>query len=170
MVVRSDGLIAFTHPLLRAFLASVTLIEPDGPVTLDMVSTEPAWADAVTFAMAIAPLEMANKAVVARLSQQPDLLFNNLFSIVDWLPGSPADAPWHGEIFKRLAAALIAPVQFPVLRERAMAALIASRDKSVLFILRQALRSTDTQVRLLGCVGAGRAGRIGRHQGPAADA
>ena len=158
MVVRADGLIAFTHPLLRAFLASVTLVEPDGPVTLDMVTTDPAWADAVTFAMAIAPLEMANKAVVARLSQQPDLLFNNLFSIVEWLPGSPADAPWHGEIFKRLAAALIAPVQFPVLRERAMAALIASRDKSVLFILRQALRSTDTKVQLLGCIGLGALG------------
>jgi hypothetical protein len=39
-----------------------------------------------------------------------------------------------------------------------MAALIASRDKSVLFILRQALRSTDTQVRLLGCIGLGALG------------
>lgn len=39
-----------------------------------------------------------------------------------------------------------------------MAALVGSRDKNVMFILRQALRSTDPDVRRLGCVGMGALG------------
>jgi HEAT repeat protein len=39
-----------------------------------------------------------------------------------------------------------------------MAALIASRDKNVLFILRQALRATDPDVRQLACIGIGALG------------
>ncbi len=158
MVSRIGDRYDFVHPLLRAFLASTTIVGLDSPTPIETIVADPAWKDCIPFAVAMAPAEIANKAVVSRLSQTPDLLFSNLFDLTHWLPYAPANAPWRGEVFKRLAAALIAPTQFPILRERAMAALVSSRDKSILFIFRQALRSADTQVRLLGCIGLGALG------------
>ncbi len=155
MISRFNDRYTFCHPVVTAFLASVTVLDPEGAVTLDQIATDPAWQYAMPFGVAQAPQEMVNRAVVAKLSQMPDLLFSNLFELVHWLPDAPADAPWRGEIFKRLAAALIAPTQFPAVREMAMAALVSTRDMNVLFILRQALRSTDPQVRRLGCIGLG---------------
>ncbi len=145
----------FRHPGLTAFLASFTVLDPDGSRTLDQVATRPAWRYAVPFAVAQAPTDMVNRAVVAQLSQKPDLLFSSLFELSHWLPDAPQDAPWRGEVFKRLAAALIAPTQFPAVRERALAALVTSRDKNILFIFRQALRSPIPEVRRLGCLGLG---------------
>lgn len=159
MVERTGQRYDFAHPLLRAFLASVTVIDPEGDLTLDQVVSDPHWADAIPFAAAHAPETMMNRAVRNRLSQQPDLLLNNLFSLVHWVPDAPINAPWRGEVFKRLTAALLTPSQFPTVRERAMAALVTTRDKNVLFILRQALRATNTHVRLLGCIGLGALGK-----------
>lgn len=155
MTSRLNDRYEFCHPVVMAFLAAVTVIDNESPVTLDQVVNDPAWQYAIPFGVARAPQEMVNKAVIAKLSQKPDLLFSNLFELAHWLPDAPADAPWRGEIFKRLAAALIAPTQFPAVREMAMAALVSTRDMNVLFILRQALRSTDAQVRRLGCIGLG---------------
>ncbi|MCC6799985.1 MAG: HEAT repeat domain-containing protein, partial [Anaerolineae bacterium] len=116
---------------------------------------EPAWFDALGFAAA--QLNMV-PVVYRYLSGPPDLIFSHLFNVVRWMPDAPIDAPWRGDLFKRLAAALVTPEQYPALRERALAALIASRDRNVLFILRQALRSADPQIRQLACVGLGALG------------
>ncbi len=155
MVERIGRRYDFRHPLLSAFLASATLLDPEKERTLVEVVADPAWEYAIPFAITHAPVDMVNRAVVKQLSQQPDLLLNNLFSLAHWLPDAPLNAPWRGEVFKRFAAALIAPAQFPVIRERALAALATTRDKNILFILRQALRSTDPHVRTLGCIGLG---------------
>lgn len=146
---------SFSHPLIAAFLASTTITAPEGAFTLPQVVDDPTWKHALPFAVAQAPSQMTNQAVVKFLTHEPDLLFTNLFDLAAWIPDAPAEAPWRGEVFKRYAAALIAPTQFPVLREWAMAALVATRDPNTLFIFRQALRATDTYVRLLGCVGLG---------------
>ena len=110
---------------------------------------------ALPFAAAQASTEAMNRAVVKKLSQQPDLLFQNLLELAFWMADTPADAPWRGEVFKRFAAALVSPSQFPVLREWAMAALVTTRDHNATFILRQALRSLDPNIRRLGCIGLG---------------
>ncbi len=155
MVGRVGGTYDFRHVLLAACVASNALLDPAGQLTLDQAALDPAWKHAISFGVALAPDHMVNRAVVQKLSQPPDLLFNDLFDLVHWLPDAPANAPWRGEVFKRLAAALIAPSQFPTLRERAMAALVTTRDKNILFILRQAIRTTDPDVRRLGCIGLG---------------
>jgi HEAT repeat protein len=93
--------------------------------------------------------------VQRKLSAPPDLMYSDLFGLVHWLPDAPPDAIWRGEVFKRLAAALMAPDQYPAVRERAMAALIATRDRNIVFILRQALRAADPDTRRLGCIGLG---------------
>jgi len=148
------GRYCFTHPQIAAYLAGEVLISLRAEGAAQH-ATDPAWSDA--FAFAAAELNMV-PIVYRQLSNAPDLLYSNLFDLVRWMPDAPPDAPWRGDLFKRLAAALAAPEQYPPLRERALAALVASRDRNVLFILRQALRSTDPHIRQLACVGLGALG------------
>src|SRR5579859_3448415 len=145
---------SFTHPLITAYLASETLASADAAM-LNAALANSAWDDAFAFAAAKLPM---TEAVTQRLGTSPDLLYSGLFSLAGWLPDGAPNAPWRAEVFKRLTAALLTPNQFPIIRERAMAALVASRDKNILFILRQALRSTDPEVRRLACVGLGALG------------
>jgi len=53
---------------------------------------------------------------------------------------------------------LTAPAQYPLLRERAAAALIDTRDPDTLFIFRQGARSADLLVRRLSCLALGAVG------------
>lgn len=145
---------SLVHPQVAGFLASDRLVQRGSDAVTEK-ALEPAWEDAIGFAAAhinIMP------AVYRKLSTTPDLLYNNLFRLVRWMPDAPVDAPWRGDIFKRLAAAMMTPEQFPTVRARAMAAMIASRDRNVLFILRQALRAADSDIRRLACVGLGALG------------
>jgi HEAT repeat protein len=146
--------LGFVHPLVTGFVGSGALANADTD-RLSAVASNPGWELAMPFAAARLPVD---QAVTQCLGSTPDLLFSSLFSLVAWLPDAPPNAGWRTEIFRRLTAALLAPTQYPAIRERAMAALVASRDKNVGFILRQALRSTDPVVRRLGCVGLGALG------------
>ena len=154
LVAHPGGHYSFAHPHLASYLASEAIAEA-GPEQAADLSLEPLWQDALSFASA--RIDMY-PAIQRKLRRAPDLLFSALFDIVRWLPDAPSDAHWRGDLFKRLAAALMAPEQFPTVRERSMAALIAARDKNVLFILRQALRAADSTIRRLGCVGLGALG------------
>jgi len=145
---------SFVHPQLASYLASETLLEP-GSERPTNLALNPAWQDALSFAAGrinIMPV------IYRKLGSTPNLLYSDLFEIVEWLADAPPDAPWRGDIFKRLAAALMATEQYPTVRARALAALIASRDKNVLHILRQALRAADPYIRQLACVGIGALG------------
>lgn len=154
MVEAPSGLFSYSHPLVTDYLAGETLVKSDA-ATIARTADKPLWNNAMAFAAAAAPLDVA---VTQRLASAPDLMFTALFSVVPWLIDSPSNATWRAEVFKRLTAALLAPSQYPTIRERAMAALVASRDKAVLFIFRQAVRSTDPNVRRLACVGMGALG------------
>src|SRR5262249_14926073 len=154
IVEEPGGLYSYSHPVLTDFLAGETLVKADAQ-TVIAAANKPLWNDALAFAAAAAPLDAA---VTQRLASAPDLMFSALFSIVPWLIDSPSNATWRAEVFKRLTAALMAPTQYPAIRERALAAMVASRDKAILFIFRQAVRSTDPNVRRLACVGMGALG------------
>lgn len=145
---------AFSHPRLASFQASETLLEPGSERPTEL-ALDPAWQDALGFAAGrinILPV------IYRKLSAPPDLFYSSLFDLVHWLPDAPPDAPWRGDIFTRFAKALLASEQYPLVRERALAALIASRDRNVIFILRQALHAADAGIRRLGCVGLGALG------------
>jgi len=146
----------FAHSQITSYLASETLAQLDLD-EVDDLSLNPAWQGAFSFAAA--HINMLT-VVQRKLSAPPDLMYSDLFGLVQWLPDAPPDAIWRGEVFKRLAAALMAPDQYPAVRERAMAALIATRDRNIVFILRQALRATDPDTRRLGCIGLGALGNI----------
>ncbi len=152
LVAYAGDKVGFPHAQLTNYLASRTLTDSERAVEL---AQAPAWQEAIGFAAGrinLLPI------IVRKLGTVPDLLYSDLFDLVHWLPDAPLDAPWRGDLFKRLAAALMAPDQYPAVRERAVAALVASRDKNVFFVLRQALRATDPDIRRLGCVGLGALG------------
>jgi HEAT repeat protein len=150
-----DSGYTFAHPYLTSYLASETLVKA-GSERATEVALDAAWQDALAFAAS--QINMT-PAFYRKLSGALDLLYSSLFELVRWLPDAPLDAPWRGDLFKRLAAALIASEQYPLVRARAMAAAIASRDrKSALFILRQAIRVPDATIRRLACIGMGALG------------
>ncbi len=158
LVQRLGNRYEFSHPLIRAFLASATLLNPGSEHTLQNAAAQPEWQPALPFAVTHAPEQALNQIVVNKLSAQPDILFRSLMELASWMPWTPGDSPWRGEVLKRLTAALIAPTQFPALRSRAAAALVTARDPNVLYILRQAARSTTAEIRALGCIGLGALG------------
>ncbi len=139
------------HPLIGAFLAAESL----DASTVVQAANNPLWADAMPFAAARLPMDAAVGEI---LNAPADLLYSNVFGMTYWLPDSPSDAKWRGEFFRRLSAALLANSQFPTLRERAMAALVTSRDKGVFHVFRQALAHANPLVRRLGCIGLGALG------------
>ncbi|HEX3050681.1 MAG TPA: HEAT repeat domain-containing protein [Aggregatilineaceae bacterium] len=154
LVVRTGNSYSFPHPQIASFLASIALVETGVDRSAEL-ATNPIWRDVLGYAAGKIDLR---PYIIRKLSTAPDLFYSELFNIVYWLPDAPSDAGWRADLFKRLAAALMAPEQFIMVRERAMAALIASRDKNILFILRQALHSTDPEVRRIACVGIGALG------------
>jgi HEAT repeat protein len=154
MFERPGGVLVFRHLLLRDYLAGESAAR-DQSRDLAQTVTHPNWRGAFPFLAAQADV---GRAVVAYLSMRPDLLYTNLFRVAEWLVDAPAQARWRGEAFKRLARALMAPSQFGVVRERAMAAIVSARDSNTLFIFRQGLRSQDPSIRRLSCLGLGAVG------------
>ena len=150
----AGGRYDFAHPQLTAYLAGRALIAA-GPERAAEVALDPAWQDALSFAAAELDLM---PAVQRRIGSTPDLLYSTLFGLTRWAPDAPLEAPWRKELFRRLVAAMMTPQQFPTVRERAMAAMIAAREPDVLFVFRQALRSADPDTRRLGCIGLGALG------------
>ncbi|MFQ3536454.1 MAG: HEAT repeat domain-containing protein [Aggregatilineales bacterium] len=143
----------FVHPLLTAYLAAESL-DASSVVPL---AVQPAWAKAMPFAAIRLPMDAAVGEV---LNAPPDLLYTPLFNLAYWLVDAPSEAGWRAEFFKRVGGAgLLATSQYPLLRERAMAALVTARDNATAALLFQrALEHPNALVRRLGCIGLGAMG------------
>ncbi len=154
LVARPEKRYDFAHWQIASYLAS-RAIEQAGPERAAEVALEPAWQNALGFAAAIMDLL---PAIQRRMETPPDLLYSTLFGMVRWLPDAPPDASWRGELLRRLGAALLAPQQYPAVRERAMASMIAARERNVLFVFRQAAQSENPDIKRIGCLGMGALG------------
>jgi hypothetical protein len=93
------------------------------------------------------------------LNAPGDVLQNQVLEVARWLAYASPDASWRGPLLKQLGNMLIAPNQYPVVRERVAAALISTRDKNTLFIFRQAVRKASPELRVLGALGIGALGQ-----------
>ncbi|MBE2271263.1 MAG: HEAT repeat domain-containing protein, partial [Anaerolinea sp.] len=138
----------FRHPLIAAYLASLMLRLEDVPAKL----SNPAWQPAIAYSAMRLKLD---RIVAERVKAAPDLLNDNLIDMGRWLAFAPVDAQWRGALIKQLGTMLTQPNQYPLIRERAAAALIDARDKNTLVAFRLAVRSADPLVRRLGCLGLG---------------
>ncbi len=93
-----------------------------------------------------------------RMDERGTIRQDRLLAMATWVTDAPSKAPWRGDVFKRLAQALLTPNQYPEVRERVMAALVASRDANVRYIFQQGMKHDDIRVRVLSILGLGSAG------------
>jgi HEAT repeat protein len=159
--LRRGGLLAryrgdryqFVHPLVAAYLASLTL--KDRPQEIAVKAEKPAWLDAILYTNLHTPLDtLAN----TRLNTVGDILAQHITELARWLPYAAPDAPWRGPLLRELGTMLTAPNQYPLLRDRALAALVETRDKNALLLLRRTVRSPNAELRRLACIGMGAIG------------
>src|SRR5690606_35813800 len=135
-----------------AYLASLRLT--DATFAVDK-ALDPVWSQAFAYATLHTSVD---EAVKARLSAPRDILHNNILELARWLAYAGPKATWGGGLLKQLGGMLIAPNQYPLIRERIAAALISTRDKKTLFVFRQAARHANPHVRLLACLCMGAIG------------
>lgn len=138
----------FRSGLIAAYLAGLTLRAEEVPAKLG----SPAWAPAIAYSAGQTKLD---RVVAERMKAAPDLLSDHLIDMARWLAYAPVDAQWRGALIKQLGTLLTQPNQYPLIRERAAAALIDARDRNTLVAFRLAVRSADPVIRRLGCLGLG---------------
>ncbi len=144
----------FRHPLLAAYLASLTLKNVD-PQALSEKAQQPAWANAIAYSAMNRSLDTL---VMERMKNTPDLLQEGIVQAARWLAYAAPDVQWRGPLLNYLGNQMVSPSQYPLMRERAAAALIDSRDKNVLLIFRKGVRNMDADIRRLACLGIGAMG------------
>lgn len=149
----AGGRYRFAHPFITAYLGSLAV--KDSPNLLTEKAALPAWNQAIAYAALHTPVEAAARA---RLASPPDILHAHALDIAHWLAYAGADASWRVPYLKYLGNLLIAPSQFPHLRERAAAALLTTRDRNAIVVFRQALRSPEPHLRQLAALGLGAIG------------
>lgn len=161
-VLRKSGLLVryksgryrFRHPELAAYFASLSLRDAVEETLTEKIAA-PAWRKAITYGAAHVPLEAV---VNARMSSPTDVMQSNILEIAHWLRYAPEDVVWRDSYIKYLGKVFSAPNQFPLLRERAAAALLVTNDPEVTGIFAQATKSMVAQIRQLACLCLGAIG------------
>lgn len=147
----------FRHSLLAAYLAGLTLKDAPRDV-LKAKAAAPAWANAFAYAAAHTNLDVI---VRDRLTAPPELLHNQIFDMARWAAFAPPDVNWRGALLKVLTDLMSAPAQYPLIRARAAAALLDTRDmKNISYIFRRAVRNISPEIRRLSALGMGAAGDV----------
>jgi hypothetical protein len=141
----------FRHGYLAAYAASLWL-KTATKDEQNQRAIQPAWAQAFAFLALHGDVE---GPVRRRLSAPGDILGTNVFEVARWMAYAPTDAPWRGDVMRLLNNLLVAPNQYPLVRERAAAALLSTRDKSALLVFRRAVRNINPDIRRLACLGMG---------------
>jgi HEAT repeat protein len=154
LVQRRSERYQFRHALYTAYLASLYL-KTAGNESRLLRQEQPAWAQAFALLALHTPVD---DLVRQRMAGPQDILQTRLLEPARWLAFAPADASWRGPYLRALTSAFTAPVQYPLLRERAAAALAGTREPGALAIFRQGARSANPEVRRLACLGIGALG------------
>jgi hypothetical protein len=154
LVRYTGGKHQFRHSFLADYLASLVLKDAPAQVRIEK-SNLPTWSQATAYSALHTPVD---DLVRARLNAPADVLQSKVLDIANWLPYASGDAPWRGNYLKYLGNLFAAPAQYPLLRERATAALVSTRDKNVLYLFRQAARNANADLRRLACLGMGAVG------------
>ena len=154
LVEYRGGRLQFRHHFVAAYLASLTVASMDQATLLERAETS-SWSQAIAYSAMHSNIDAV---VQTRLALPPDVLYKQVLDTAHWLTYAAPDVSWRGPLLKQLGNILVAPSQYPLLRERAAAALIGTRDKGVLFVFRQAARNPSPDVRMLACLGMGAVG------------
>lgn len=146
----------FRHPLIAAYLASLTLKQASDEELYTKLN-HPTWKQAAAYTALHTSLDTL---VRKRMKAPADVLQNNLMDLARLLAYAPVDAGWRGDVLRNLGNLLVAPNQYPLIRERAAAALLDARDTNTLLIFRRAVRNMNADIRRLACLGMGAVGDV----------
>lgn len=145
------GRFMLRHSLIAAYFASQTLAEADEQ-TLAERALQPAWSHAIGYAANSINLEPAVRAHAAR---HPDVLYQHMLNVTQWLRYSNEPAPWRTELMRYLGGLFAAPNQYPLLRERIASALVGTRDYGVVSLFDRNLQNANPDVRRLSALALG---------------
>lgn len=149
----ADGRIAFSQPVVAAYLAAEALrSESLHPLLLE---PHPATRMVMPF---LAQLRDISAYANRHLERQPTLLRGELLELAAWAADAPADAPWHRHVVGRISELFLQESAYPLLRERALGAILVCRDPAAGDVFRDALRSPDRHLQMLGILGLGALG------------
>lgn len=151
LVRYKGGKYRFRHPYIAAYLASQSLQDADESILAEKINLL-AWRQAVTYSAAHTDL---TPFVNTRMSNPTDIIQSNIMKISHWLKYAPQDVGWRMPYIKYLGKVFTAPNQYPLLRERAAAALLTTGDPNISVIFQQATQSIVAQIRQLACLGIG---------------
>jgi HEAT repeat protein len=141
----------FKYSPIAAYLASLNLKDLSEE-ELTNKALDKNWIEALAYAALHTNLE---PAVRARLTAPADVLQTNVLEVARWLAYAPADVTWRGGFIRQLGNLLVAQNQYPLLRERVAAALVGTRDSTVIEIFKRAAQDSNPDVQRLACLGLG---------------
>jgi len=150
IIERMNKRMTFAQPAVAAYLAAEAL--RNAPFTPSLLDGRLQSDLTVAF---LAQIQDIGPYVDKRLGEFDDIERSRTLALGLWATDASPTAMWRGDAFKRLAQLLLGPGQYPLVRERAMASLVASRDPNVGFIFREGLKSGDSRVRTLAALGLG---------------
>ncbi|MBI3242711.1 MAG: HEAT repeat domain-containing protein [Chloroflexi bacterium] len=144
LVKRSGGRYSFSHPAVAGYLAARHFAAGSDTDAITAVHGQPGWTVALRF---YASLANASSIAMQRVAAPPDAFQTDLFAAAGWLSDAPLNAPWRGDVFRKLAQFFVTQNLPTQLRARAACALVASRDESVNKLFKQNLSSADPLAR-----------------------
>ncbi len=141
----------FRHSILRQYLAAVSLREASDADVVSR-SLQPTWEESMAYTAGLRPVDAA---VQTRLAAAPDVRYSHLTSLARWAAFMEAKPAWRATLLRQLGTLMVAPAQFPALRERFAAALVSMRDVDARKIFERALRAPDATTRRVAALGCG---------------
>jgi HEAT repeat protein len=143
----------FWHPVVGGFLAAESLAI-SGQLD-DLHHADEARNIIMPF---LAAARDVTGFVEERLDAEPEIACDTLLEVSAWAVDAPVDAVWRDRLLRGLTQALLSPSQFPVVRERILAGMVASSDPKMVAVLRQGLRAENAMARALSVLGLGALG------------
>lgn len=150
----TSGQLIATHPTVGAYLAARGLHHMDD-LSPDYLTDNRFSRLVMPF---LAALRDVTPLVESKLNSGATILHDDLLEMALWAADADPEAGWRAQVFTRLSQMLLQPIQYPAMRERALAALVSSRDPNVVFVFREGLKSTDPDLRRLAVLGLGALG------------
>ena len=144
--------IAFIHPILMGYLAGQALNDSQ---RMSAVLKQPLWLGKILSLRFLAACVDISEQVNGLLDEDSrSLLYSNLFMVSRWLRDVPGNTSWRNLALRQLAE-ILKLTSFPFcMRARALAALLISKDPSVILLLRQLIiinHPSTRQLAILGC-------------------
>jgi HEAT repeat protein len=147
------GRVSFRQPVISGYLAATAL--RGAPMQEWLVEDRRAGNLVMPF---LAQMTDINSYVQYRLESANTVARDETLDIALWVADADRDAPWRSDLFQELTRLMLGLGEFPIMRERAAAALVASRDLNVNFIFRRGLQNPDSHIRALSVLGMGAMG------------